>query len=226
LGVGQPSLERIDSAKFRAARNSDDVAPGAVGRKLAELEADEERLSTSIQDAEEDDVVTMHPSAIESYLAEINRLLTAMRDVNNKEAMAIVRGLVAYITIYPRQPGEPVTFDIAGNLAALLEPSVGSVVPRGGAQQIRYFSHLERRCGEVCSMQYQRFARSPPAPFTWRSPVSMRILANGAQGREPSLPPTFWTDVHASFHSLRRSRLRTSIRSNFSSNRAAPLAPD
>ena len=46
----------------------------------------------------------------------------------------IVRKLVDHIKVCPREKGQPVVFDIAGKLTALLNPSVGQLVPRGGIE--------------------------------------------------------------------------------------------
>ncbi len=91
-------------------------------------------LAARMADMDPPDAVTMHPKAIESYLGKIERLAETITAGRNAEAIAIVRELVDHITVFPREKNEPVTFEVAGTLAALLDPSVGSVVPRGGIE--------------------------------------------------------------------------------------------
>ena len=49
---------------------------------------------------------------------------------NDQEAMKPIRELINSIIVYPRQPREPIRFDIRGRLAALLNNDVGMLVPR------------------------------------------------------------------------------------------------
>ena len=130
---------RLDELRRQIERLVDAIANGtataAVGRRLRELETQEAELAAEIEVLRaETDVVTMHPKAIEAYLAEIGHLSAAVRNHEHAEALAIVRRLVDHIVVYPREKGDPVMFDIAGRLAALIDPSVGPLVPRGGIE--------------------------------------------------------------------------------------------
>ena len=137
---GQASEKRPAEIRSQLERLVDAIADGSgtmstLGRRIAELETEEARLTSAIKQAEADvEVVTMHPKAIASYMAEIDRLASAVRDREHETAFAIVRRLVDRIVIYPREKGEPVAFDIVGRLAALIDPSVGPLVPRGGIE--------------------------------------------------------------------------------------------
>ena len=74
----------------------------------------------------------MHPKALEAYIAEIDQLAAAVRKNESSEALTIMRRLVDPVVVYPREKSEPVVFDIARKLAALIDLPVGPLVPRGG----------------------------------------------------------------------------------------------
>ncbi len=111
----------------------DGIASGpAIGRRLAELEAEAAKIEEKLAGTPSPDVITLHPKALEQYLSAIDTLSTSIAEGRDVEALRLLRGLVNKITVYPRRQGEPLRFDITGNLIALLDPSVGSLVPRGG----------------------------------------------------------------------------------------------
>ena len=130
---------RLAEVERQMGRLVDALASGAlpvaaVGPKLTELEEEKRAVADKLAAMETEEVVAMHPKAVETYLAAIDRLAGSLASGADKEALAIVRELVDHITVHPREKGAPVVFDIAGRLAALLKPSVGSLVPRGGIE--------------------------------------------------------------------------------------------
>ncbi|MCW6512613.1 recombinase family protein [Lichenifustis flavocetrariae] len=136
---------RLVDVEKQMARLVDALASGtlpvsAIGPKLNELENEKRAIAEKLASLEPDEVVAMHPKAIEIYLAAIDRLASSLASGADKEALCIVRELVSHITVFPREKGAPVVFEIAGRLAALLKPSVGSLVPRGGLAAALYFS--------------------------------------------------------------------------------------
>ena len=114
----------------------------AIGRKLGELEAeDADLLQRMAVDAQ--NVVTMHPAAVTRYMEKVEHLASALASGADREAIEIVRALVDHFTVYPREKCSPVSFDIVGKLAALLDPSVGTLVPRGSmvTSRVALLSH-------------------------------------------------------------------------------------
>lgn len=106
------------------------IASGpAIGRRLTELEAEAARLEDKLAQSPTPDLITLHPKAVEQYLAAIDDLGTSIAEGRDEEALRLLRGLVQKITVYPHKRGEPLRFDITGNLIALLDSSVGSLVP-------------------------------------------------------------------------------------------------
>lgn len=116
-------------------RMIDDIAFGRLdsalfGPKAVALQAERETLDARLAASAAPEVVTLHPKALERYLAAIEALHGQLSIGLDAEAVETLRGLIDSIVIQPREAGEPVVFDIKGRLAELMTPpSVGSVVP-------------------------------------------------------------------------------------------------
>lgn len=131
---------KLGEAERKIARLVDAIADGvgdgrAVALKIGELERETDALRSELARSPQADVVALHPNALNRYIAAIEDLSQNLASGRNSEAMAIVRDLVDSITVYPRNAGEPVRFEVRGRLVALLDPSVGTVVPRGWHNQ-------------------------------------------------------------------------------------------
>jgi hypothetical protein len=100
-----------------------DLTSAAIGRRIAEAEA--AKLEDTLANTAPPDVIALRPKAIEHYLAAISTLAETLAARNDQEAMKPIRELIHSIIVYPRQPRDPVRFDIRGRLAALLNNDVG-----------------------------------------------------------------------------------------------------
>lgn len=125
-----------DELRNKISRLVDAIAEGSVeaaivGRKLSEMQIEADRLAEKMAEAHDAEIVSLHPRALEQYLAAIEGLAESILAGRDDEALRIIRTLVESIVIYPRAAGEDVRFIIRGRLVALLDPSVGSLVPRG-----------------------------------------------------------------------------------------------
>lgn len=116
-------------ARIVAAIEAGGDAATLVGR-LAELERRRREIAGRMP-VTDGDAVVLHPQAAERYrqtVAEIHAALTA-GDAAGIEAVALVRGLITSITIIPMGRGVPVGIEIAGDLAALLQPQEQAANP-------------------------------------------------------------------------------------------------
>lgn len=125
---------KLKELRCRVKRMVEQFAEGSLagreaGRHLAELEGEADALETKLAGAATAPVVTLHPQALGRYIAAVEDLAATLKAGENNEALGLLRGLVERIVIHPRAPREPMRFDIVGKLVALLNPSVGFLVP-------------------------------------------------------------------------------------------------
>jgi site-specific DNA recombinase len=99
------------------------VATVAMKAKLIALEGEKETLSAKMAGfAQADNVVVLHPAAVDAYrkkVAELQAALT-MDDQERREAMDIVRSLVSGIHVVPMEGRGQVELHVSGALAELL----------------------------------------------------------------------------------------------------------
>jgi site-specific DNA recombinase len=111
-----------------------EVSGAIIGPRIAEAEIHLNKLERAMGGAAVPEVVTLHPKAIEHYLAAVSALADTLAAGNIADAAKPIRELVHSIVIYPRSGREPVRFDIRGRLAALLNDAggkgLGPLVPR------------------------------------------------------------------------------------------------
>ncbi len=116
----------------------DAIAEGAgaasLGAKIAALEIEQASLRQRLAAMAEPDVVALHPATLSRYMAMLQDLSAEFMGGEKTVALAMLRDLIEAIIVEPREAGEPAVFSIRGRLAALLAPSVGSLVPRGGIE--------------------------------------------------------------------------------------------
>ena len=98
-----------------------DLPASAVGRKVAELEAEAEELDRRLEaNPPPPDVITLHPKVLDYYLTAVRMLSQTLSARNDHQAIKPVRELVDSIIVYPRAAGEELRFDVKGRLAAIL----------------------------------------------------------------------------------------------------------
>ncbi len=98
---------RLAECRRQIERTVDQIVEGiasgpAIGRRLNELEAEAAELEAKLAKAEQPDVVTLHPKALEQYLAAIDNLAASIAEGRDEEALMLMRGLVQKITVYPQ----------------------------------------------------------------------------------------------------------------------------
>lgn len=141
---------KLQDTRRKARRIVDMLAEGEVtgrqvGAKLAELEAEIEALEGRLAGAEEATVVTLHPKAIDAYLAAVSELQAALDTGDAPSACVKLRELVDHVVVHERAAGERVSIEIKGRLATLMRtplerPGVlggwGSVIPPLGTSAL------------------------------------------------------------------------------------------
>jgi len=106
-----------------------------AGRKLMELEAEQERLEAELAQSPASDVIAVHPQASERYRSKVAEIHDALKqgDGAAREAINLLRELIDHIVVTPTQRPEPVGLQVVGNLAALL---VDAPSGAGGAESM------------------------------------------------------------------------------------------
>jgi hypothetical protein len=104
---------------------SGDLSGAAIGRRLAETEAEADALDAGLMASAAPDVIALHPKALDYYLAAVTTLAETLAARQEHAAIKPIRELVDSIIVYPRQAREPLRFDINGRLAALLNSADG-----------------------------------------------------------------------------------------------------
>jgi site-specific DNA recombinase len=140
LAANRSSNERkLGEARRSLNRLIDGVADGSlpaatVGRKMAELEAEANRLESELAARPDDaEVLTLHPASLERYLGLLDDLAQSLTGGADPETATLVRTLIDRIVVAPYVKGQPLSFEIEGKLAPLLGlPSGGGIT---GAQK-------------------------------------------------------------------------------------------
>ncbi|MBL6851895.1 MAG: recombinase family protein [Alphaproteobacteria bacterium] len=120
--------KRLGEVRRQLKRLIDGVADGAldpaiVGTKMRELEADRLRLEEALEALPMADVVTLHPAAIDRYLRLVDDLAGGLeRGEIGDASKAQFRELVKAVVVEPRDPGQPLQFELRGRLAGLFQP--------------------------------------------------------------------------------------------------------
>jgi hypothetical protein len=108
------------------------LAAATVGRKMVELEAEIAKAEAALAEQPGADLVTLHPTAIQRYLAAIDALATSLITGVDEAAKTSLRTLVDRVVVQPRELEKPLQFEIHGKLMELLTPparSGGLLVP-------------------------------------------------------------------------------------------------
>ena len=94
----------------------------AIGRKLVELEAEQDRLEAELAQAPDADAVAVHPSAPERYRTKVAEIHEALKKGEGaaREAIQLLRGLIDHIVVVPTERPAPIGLQVVGNLATLL----------------------------------------------------------------------------------------------------------
>lgn len=129
----------------------------SIGRKLVELEAEQERLEAELAQSPDADAIALHPTASERYrvkVAEIHEALTK-GDSAAREAIQLLRGLIDHIVVAPTARPGPIGLQVVGNLATLLMEAPSGM---GGAESMvagaRYsYCSTGRVCGSLRSLK-------------------------------------------------------------------------
>ncbi|HZS84199.1 MAG TPA: recombinase family protein [Stellaceae bacterium] len=131
-----PLERRLAEIRRRTRRALEEVMEGrgrAVRQLLAELEAEEDRLSAELARLAADDApIALHPHAAERYAAIVGELQAWLETAHAAAAaepparrfVDAVQGLVLRIDIHPEGPGlnDPFRLTITGELARFLQP--------------------------------------------------------------------------------------------------------
>jgi site-specific DNA recombinase len=135
LGELRRSVERMIDALAAG-----DVTGASVGRRIAEAEATIATLEKKLEETAPPDVIALHPKALDYYLAALKTLSQTLNARQDQAAAGPIRELIASIVVFPREPREPVRFEIQGRLAALLNKEVGLMVPRVGISRTHHLA--------------------------------------------------------------------------------------
>jgi hypothetical protein len=116
----------------------------SIGRKLVELEADQERLETELAQAP-DTEIAIHPTAAERYRAKVAEIHDALTKGESaaREAIQLLRCLIDHIVVTPTARPAPVGLQVVGNLAALLvcvPPGAGTAESMVAGARNSYYS--------------------------------------------------------------------------------------
>ena len=107
----------------------------AIGRKLVELEAEQDRLEAELAKAPDADAIAVHPGAAERYRKKVAEIHEALKKGEGaaREAIQLLRDLVDHIVVTPTERPAPVGLQVIGNLAALLVDAPAGI---GGAESV------------------------------------------------------------------------------------------
>jgi hypothetical protein len=136
LGEVARKLERAMSAMLASSAPVESFT-AAIG----EMDAGQRRLKSELSSLQEPvNVVVVHPEALARYQRVVDDLAAAVRDRKDSETALALRELIETATVLRTEPGEPLSIDVQGRLAALLQApafpsgslSGGKVVAREG----------------------------------------------------------------------------------------------
>ncbi|MEQ1714377.1 MAG: recombinase family protein, partial [Hyphomicrobium sp.] len=93
-----------------------------LGRQLAELEAEQDRINAELAAGSDASPVALHPHAADRYRSKVAQIHEALTkgDAASREAITILRELIDHILVTPTERPAPVELRVVGNLAALL----------------------------------------------------------------------------------------------------------
>ena len=107
----------------------------AIGRKLVELEAEQDRLAAELARTPDAEAIAVHQSAAERYWKKVAEIHEALKKGEGaaREAIQLLRDLVDHIVVTPTERPAPVGLQVVGNLAALLMEAPSGM---GGAESM------------------------------------------------------------------------------------------
>jgi site-specific DNA recombinase len=121
-----------------AERELERAISGLVRGTLTETEADRvipglrarlDRIADELAAAEQPNVVTLHPAAVDAYLRDIARLdelANADLLAGRAEVATAIRNLITTVTIMPAPTGQSPEIKLCGTLSSLLPPSIAA----------------------------------------------------------------------------------------------------
>lgn len=117
-----------------------------LGRQLAELEAEQDRINAELAAGSDTSPVALHPQAAERYRGKVAQIHEALTkgDAASRDAITILRELIDHILVTPTERPAPVELRVVGNLAALLvenTPGTGVAVSMVAGARNSYCSH-------------------------------------------------------------------------------------
>lgn len=147
LAAAQRKLDRAIDALING-----DLKEEEAAARVAALRTERDELAARLAMADEPpQVVTLHPAAVDSYLASIDRLAAAvneMSEAGDAEAMKAIRDLVETVTVTP-SAGGGVEIEVRGHLSALLGgkfPPAGKMTVGGSVvAEARFFATPHHR---------------------------------------------------------------------------------
>ena len=98
------------------------TATPAMRIRLIELEEQRSALTASLPEAGEGQIIELHPNAPDLYRRRVNDLQKALNadDETRREAISILRGLIANIRLFPGKNRGEVNVELRGALAEFL----------------------------------------------------------------------------------------------------------
>ena len=95
-----------------------------LAARLSELEGQHDAVTQRLAAADTSSIVALHPQAANRYRHKVTRIREALAagDEAGREAINIVRELIGRIVVTPRAGREPLSLEIVGDLAKLLQP--------------------------------------------------------------------------------------------------------
>ncbi len=94
----------------------------AMRARLVELENEKIALEGTMSNSDDPQIVELHPNAAELYRRRVDDLQRALNadDDARREAVSILRGLIASILVYPGEKRGQVNVELRGALAEIL----------------------------------------------------------------------------------------------------------
>ncbi len=98
------------------------IATPAMRARLVKLEDQKSALAVSLPDPDDAQVVEFHPNAPDLYRRRVNDLQKALNadDETRREAISVLRGLIAGIRLFPGEKRGEVSVALRGALAESL----------------------------------------------------------------------------------------------------------
>jgi site-specific DNA recombinase len=110
-------IERLTDAMIDS-----DAPVSQFTRRISKLNEEKERFEGRLQDlSTPSTTVSLHPAAQERYLAVVENLAGAMKEMSQSvEMVEAVRELIESVVVERTKPGEPLRLKVNGRLAALI----------------------------------------------------------------------------------------------------------